>query len=382
MKKPMNKRMMIMLVCVGTLFAAIFGYQMFVASMMKQFLASNAQPPATVTAMQVKSETWQPQLSAVGNLRALQGVEISSEISGVVKKLHVSSGDLVQKGDLLIELNSAEELAQLQALQASRKLAEINFKRDKQQFKIHAISQAQLDASQASLTSARAQEARQQAIVDKKRIRAPFTGNLGVSRISEGQFINPAEPLVSLQNSSNLYVDFHLPQKHIHDLKSGQTISVFSPQRDDVAIKGQISAINTAVDSSTRNVLIEGKIDNSEGLLLPGMFVNVKIDIGEPKQWLTLPQTAISFNAYGSTLFVAKAVKDTADSEADEKLVAQQIFVKTGDTRGDQVAIMEGLDEGETVVTSGQLKLKNGTPLIINNDVQPANAVDPKPQEK
>ena len=381
MKRTMSKRMIIMLVSVGGLFAAIIGYQMFVASMMKKFLASNAQPPATVTAMQVKRETWQPQLSAVGNLRAFQGIEVSSEVAGVVKKNHIHSGDWVKKGDLLIELSSDEEAAQLQAMKASRKLAEINFKRDQEQFDIHAISQSQLDASQANVTSARAQQFKQQAIVDKKRIRAPFAGRLGVSQISEGQFINPAEPLVSLQDSSSLYVDFSLPQKHVHALKAGLDITVASAQNGELLIKGLITAINSSVDLNTRNVLIEGKIANSDGLMLPGMFVNVKIDMGKPQQLLTLPQTAISFNAYGSTLFVAKAEKGQANLKAEQKLLAQQVFVKTGDKRGDQVAILEGIKEGDTVVTSGQLKLKNGTPLIINNNVLPANAPAPKPQE-
>jgi len=243
---------------------------------------------------------------------------------------------------------------------------------------VHAISQAQLDASQAALTNAQAQALRQQAVIDKKSIRAPFDGRLGVSRINEGQFINPAEAIVSLQNSQSLYVDFNLPQKHVAELKVGQSISVYSTQEKDIRIDGFISAINAKVDSNTRNVLVEGKIDNQGGTLLPGMFVNVSIHIGEPKSWLTLPQTAISYNAYGSTLFIATKEKDSA---TDAKSVAQQVFVKTGDKRGDQVAVLEGLSEGDMVVTSGQLKLKNGTPLIINNSVLPANEAAPKPQE-
>ncbi|OIO68818.1 MAG: efflux transporter periplasmic adaptor subunit [Zetaproteobacteria bacterium CG1_02_49_23] len=378
MKKPMFKRMLIMLMIVGAIFGAIRGFQMFVAGEMKKYLAANGQPPATVTAVEVKRELWQQQLTAVGNLRAVQGVDISSEISGMVKKVYFQSGDSVKKGDLLVELNSDEELAQLQSLQASRKLAEITLGRDRQQLKVHAISQAQLDASQAALTNAQAQALRQQAVIDKKSIRAPFDGRLGVSRINEGQFINPAEAIVSLQNSQSLYVDFNLPQKHVAELKVGQSISVYSTQEKDIRIDGFISAINAKVDSNTRNVLVEGKIDNQGGTLLPGMFVNVSIHIGEPKSWLTLPQTAISYNAYGSTLFIATKEKDSA---TDAKSVAQQVFVKTGDKRGDQVAVLEGLSEGDMVVTSGQLKLKNGTPLIINNSVLPANEAAPKPQE-
>jgi len=382
MKKSMSKRMIIMLVSVGGLFAAIIGYQMFVASMMKQYLASNAQPPATVTAMQVSEQSWQPQLSAVGTLRAVQGVQIATETSGIVKKIHFRSGDEVKQGDLLLELNSAEEAAVLESLQASRKLAEINFKRDQQQFAIHAISQAQLDASQAGLTGKRALEAQQQAIIDKKQIRAPFAGRLGITRINPGQYLNMAEPIVSLQNNRALYIDFNLPQKFVGAIKAGQNISVFGSNESGLPISGRITTINSVVDQATRNVQVEGEVDNADGALLPGMFAHVNIDTGAPQMLLTLPQTAISYNAYGSTLFVAREEKDPAQAEAPAKLVAQQVFVKTGDKRGDQVAVLEGLKAGDTVVTSGQLKLKNGTPLIINNTVLPANEAAPKPQEQ
>ncbi|ATX79236.1 membrane fusion protein, multidrug efflux system [Mariprofundus aestuarium] len=375
----MKKRMIWMVAIVGFVFAAIIGYQMFVASMMKQFLASNAQPPATVTATQVKAEEWQPQLASVGTLRAIQGVEISAEIAGLVKKVHFKSGDEVKKGDLLLEMNSDEEAAQLLALKANRKLAEINLKRDEQQFKVHAISNSKLDASRAELSSRRAAEQQQQAIIDKKRIRAPFDGRLGITQINEGQYLNPAEHIVTLQDGRALYIDFSMPQKYVTQLQKGQTISVATGNGAQ-AISGTISTINSVVDNSTRNVQVEGLIDNSDGKLLPGMFVNVNIDVGAPQNLLTLPQTAISFNAYGSTLFVAR--DEQGAEEGKTQLVAQQLFVKTGDKRGDQVAILEGLKEGDTVVTSGQLKLKNGTPLIINNAVLPANESAPTPQEK
>ena len=375
----MKKRMIWMVAIVAVVFALIIGYQMFVASMMKQFLAANAQPPATVTATEVKTEIWQPQLASVGTLRAIHGVEISAEIAGIVKEVHFKSGDLVKKGDLLIELNSAEEAAQLQSLQASRKLAEINLKRDQRQFAVHAISKSKLDASQAELTSRRAQEAQQQAIIDKKRIRAPFDGRLGITQINPGQYLNAAQPIVSLQDTSRLYIDFSMPQKFVTQLNRAQAINVIANGGQQV-ISGAVTTINSIVDNATRNVQVEGLIENSDGALLPGMFVNVSIDVGAPQNLLTLPQTAISFNAYGSTLFVAR--EEQGAEEGKTQLVAQQLFVKTGDKRGDQVAILEGLKEGDTVVTSGQLKLKNGTPLIINNAVLPANEPAPKPQEQ
>ncbi|MDX8387448.1 MAG: efflux RND transporter periplasmic adaptor subunit [Ghiorsea sp.] len=381
-KQPMKKRMTIMVLIVGFVFAAIVGYQMFVASMMQQFLSSNGQPPATVTAMQATEQEWQPQLNAVGSLRAIQGVEVSAEIAGIVKKIHFKSGQEVKKGELLLELNSAEELAQLKSLRANRELAEINFKRDEKQFEAHAISKAQLDVSEAELISKRAQQAQQQAVIDKKRIRAPFSGRLGVSTVNPGQYLNPADKIVSLQNIKTLYVDFNMPQKHVENLKQGQNINIVLQQSKVGSVNGKITTINNIVDQNTRNVRVEGLIDNADGTLLPGMFVNVKIDTGAAQKLLTLPQTAISFNAYGSTLFVIRKAEGGADAGKKALPTAQQLFVKTGDKRGDQVAILEGLKLGDMVVTSGQLKLKNGTPLIINNQVLPANDAAPKPQEQ
>ncbi|MDX8382108.1 MAG: efflux RND transporter periplasmic adaptor subunit [Ghiorsea sp.] len=381
-KKSMTKRMIIMVFIVGVVFAAIVGYQMFVASMMKQFLSSNSQPPATVTAMQVEEQAWQPQLKAVGTLRAIQGVEISAEISGIVKKVHFKSGEYVKKGHLLLELNNDAELAKLKALVATRTLAEINYKRDQRQFKANAISQAQLDTSKAELTSRQAQEAQQQAMIDKKRIRAPFSGRLGVTTVNQGQYLNPADKIVSLQNISSLYVDFNMPQKHIEELRQGQNINVFVKSSKTGMVNGKISTINNKVDQSTRNVRVEGLIDNADESLLPGMFVNVKIDTGAAQQLLTLPQTAISFNAYGSTLFVVKEAETGGEAGKKTLPTAQQLFVKTGAKRGDQVAILEGLKLGDMVVTSGQLKLKNGTPLMINNSVLPTNDAAPQPQEQ
>lgn len=377
MNKRMTKRMIIMLISVGALFAAIIGYQMFVASMMKQFLSANAQPPATVTAMEVTQQAWQPQRSAVGTLRAVQGVEMSSEVAGIVKKIHFKSGDRVAAGALLVELDASEETAQLAALRASRKLAEINLKRNREQFEIQAISQAQLDTSEAELDRLNAEEARQLAAIDKKRIRAPFAGRLGVSTLNPGQFINPAEKIVSLQNRRALYVDFKLPQRELTGLKTGQEIYIDS----DTAVhrRGEISAINAAIDAATRNIALEGRLDNEDDMLLPGMFVRVSINMGPPEQRLTLPQTAVSYNPYGSTLFIAR--EETPPQGGEAVLTAQQVFVKTGDRRGDQIAILEGVNEGDMVVTSGQMKLKNGTPLIIDNAITPANEIAPRPQE-
>lgn len=371
------KRMVVMLLLVGLLFGGVVAYQNFVAEMMKGFLAANANPPATVTAVKVGYSRWQPQIKAIGTLRAVQGVVLKSEVSAVVKAVHFKSGQEVKQGALLLELDSSAEQAQLQALQASRQLAEINLRRDRQQFKIHAISQAQLDAAESELKSRRAQEAQQQAIIDKKQIHAPFSGRLGIRNVEAGALLNPGEQVVSLQNMERLYVDFSLPQQHLSEIQIGQMIHLRANMDTTMMVSGTIHAINAEVDRETRNIRLEGIIDNRDEGWMPGMFVHLKVVSGAPQQHLTLPQTAISYNAYGATLFLVQA-----GEEAASKPRAQQIFIETGPRRGDQVAILGGLKAGDRVVTSGQMKLKNGTPLIIDNSIQPANEVAPLPQEQ
>jgi len=375
----MNKRMILMLLGVAVLFGGLFGYQMFSAHMMKKYLAFNARPPATVTAMQVAPQTWQPKLRTIGSLRAVQGVNISSEVAGVVQKVHVVSGQRVKAGDILVELGYADDLAQLHSLQADAKLANLSFRRDKAQLAAKAISQAQFDASAAAVKRSQAAVKRQQALIAKKRITAPFAGRIGIVSLNPGQYLNPADMITTLQNAEALFVDFHLPQKDIGAIATGQRIHIRSDAWPDRVFTGEITAINAAVDSTTRNVRIEGRITNPGGLLYPGMFTSLEVDRGKSARYLTVPQTAIAYNAYGATVFIAaKPPKSTEDKPV---LVAQQEFVQVGPVRGDQVAILSGISEGDMVVTSGQMKLKNGTPLIIDNSTQPANESAPTPQE-
>ncbi len=391
MMSTMKKRMLVMLICVGVVFGGIVGYQAFNAHMMQKYFSANARPPATVTAMQANRQPWQSRLHAVGSLRAVQGVDISAEVAGVVSAVHVRSGQRVKAGEMLIELNYADDAAQLRSLQADALLAQLNFKRDQGQFAVKAISQAQLDSSRAALQRSLAEVARQKALIAKKRIRAPFSGRLGIVAVNPGQYVNPADAIITLQNSEALFVDFYLPQKDIGDIAKNQQLRIFSNAWPEKVIPGKITAISSAVNSSTRNVRIEGRIDNRDGLLYPGMFVSVEVENGTPEHYLTLPQTAIAYNAYGATVFVAKrqATPSAEGVDADAPgaggkmpRLAQQSFVKIGPTRGDQVAILSGIKEGDWVVTSGQMKLKNGTPLLIDNSVQPANEASPQPQER
>jgi membrane fusion protein (multidrug efflux system) len=381
----MTKRMFIMIGCI-VLLVAVLALGKFLQ--IRQMIASSPKPgPQTVTAIKAEVQEWQPQIASVGTLVPVRGVDVTTEIAGLVRNVRFHSGEEVKAGQVLFEMNADSDIAQLRALQAAADLAATTLKRDKLQFAAQAISQAQLDNDEADLKNRKALVAQQQAQVDKKTIRAPFAGKLGITAVNPGQYLNPGDKLVTLQTIDPVYVDFYVPQKQLAGLSLGQKLTLSNDAWPGAAFPGKVTSISPKVDTATRNVQVEATIANPKRQLLPGMFANVSLDQGERKRYLTLPQTAITYNPYGSTVFVLGPAQPTKDKDgkevpADPKaLVAQQQFVTTGATRGDQVAILTGLKEGQTVVTSGQLKLKNGTPVVIDNKVQPANNPNPTPQE-
>lgn len=382
----MTKRMLIMVGLVVLLVAALaFGKYLQI----QKLIASAPKPGAqTVTAIKVTAAEWQPQLSAVGTLAPVRGVDVTTEIAGLVRKVNFKSGDEVKAGQVLFELNAESDRAQLRSLQAAADIAATTLKRDKLQLAAQAISQAQVDNDEAELKSRQALVAEQQAQLDKKTIRAPFSGKLGITAVNPGQYLNPGDTLVTLQTIDTVYVDFFVPQKQLAGLAVGQQLKLTSDAWPGVSFPAKVTAISPKIDPATRNVQVQATVANARRQLLPGMFANVSLDQGEQKKYLTLPQTAITYNPYGSTVFVlapaqAKDGKEALkDDKGNAQLIAQQVFVTTGPTRGDQVAVLSGVKEGQTVVTSGQLKLKNGTPVVINNKVQPANSPNPTPQEQ
>ena len=382
----MTKRMLIMVGCVILLIAVLaFGKYLQI----QKLIASSPKPGAqVVTAIKVAAVEWQPQLTAVGTLVPVRGVDVTTEIAGLVRKVNFKSGDEVKAGQVLFEMNAESDIAQLRSLQAAADLAATVLKRDKLQLAAQAISQAQVDNDEADLKSRKALVAQQQALVDKKTIRAPFAGKLGITAVNPGQYLNPGDVLVTLQTIDTVYADFFVPQKQIAGLSIGQKLTLASDGWPGVAFPAKVTAISPKVDAATRNVQVQATVANPKRQLLPGMFANVSLDLGEVKKYLTMPQTAITYNPYGSTVFVlappkAEQGKEVPkDDKGNAQLVAQEVFVTTGPTRGDQVAVLTGIKEGQTIVTSGQLKLKNGTPAVINNAVQPANSPNPTPQEQ
>lgn len=375
MKTYQKKPLFVMLVAVGILFGGIFLFKAFQNFMMKRFFASQAEPIITVSADRVTYQNWQPTLSATGSLRAIKGVNVTTELSGLVKNIYFTPGAVVTEGTLLVQLNADAELAQLHALEANARLAKINFIRDTAQYKVRAVSKATVDTDRETLQNALAQVAQQQAILAKKSIRAPFSGRLGISNVDPGKYINVGDPIVTLQSLNPIYVDFYVPQQELSHLRVGQTVRMKVDAFQNEWYNGEITTINPIVNNITRNVTIEATIDNPTLKLLPGMFATVYVNKGEQTSYLTLPQTAVTFNPYGEIVYL---IEEKGSDSKGKRMLVKQVFVSTGDTRGDQIAILKGIKAGDLIVTSGQIKLKNGSRIAINNKVVPANDPNPK----
>jgi membrane fusion protein (multidrug efflux system) len=376
----MTKRMVMMLAAAGLLFGGIFGYKAFVARMIQKSMRAQGPPPVTVSTTRAEMQPWQPQLTAVGTVRALRGVDVTTEVAGIVENITFQSGQDVKQGQVLVQLDTREDKAKLLSLQASAELAQTTYRRDKRQSAANAISEATLDAARADLKVKRAQVAQQQALIDKKTIRAPFDGRVGINTVNPGQYLNPGENIVTLQSFDTVYVDFYLPQQNLADIATKQNVIVTTNTYPGRTFQGWISAINPKVDPQSRNIQIEATIANPTHALVPGMFASVDVHAGQARRHLTLPQAAVTYNPYGDTVYVVR--NQGTGPQGKPSLIAKQVFVTVGEHRDDKVAILKGLEEGETVVTGGQLKLKSGSPITINNAIQPDAADAPAPADE
>lgn len=376
----MIKRMLIMLVLVGVVLGGLFGFKAFVGGKIKEAMAGMANAAQTVSAVKAASSDWQPRIDAVGSLRAVRGADLSLEVAGVVEEITFQSGDEVQAGQVLLRLRNDDDVARLQSLEATAQLAQITYDRDVKQLKAQAISQAVVDNDEANLRNAKALVAQQKAIVDKKTLRAPFAGRLGLRQVDLGQYLSAGTMIATLQSLDPIFVDFLLPQQAVAQLSVGQTVKAKVDAFPDREFTGKISAINPRVETASRNIQVRATLPNADQKLLPGMFATVELETGAAQRLVTLPQTAVSYNPYGSLVYI---VDDKGkDSDGKPQLVARQVFVTTGATRGDQVAILKGVSEGDTVVTSGQIKLRNGVPLAVDNRVVPTNDAAPTPVDQ
>jgi membrane fusion protein, multidrug efflux system len=373
----MTKRMVIMLAAAAIVFGGIFGFQVFKAAMIKKFISTMGSPPQTVSAVSAALSEWQPKVEAVGSLRAVLGADLSLEVAGVVDTITFNSGDDVAQGKQLLKLRAGDDAAKLESLQAMADLSEIVFERDQKQFKMQAVSQATLDTDAANLKNAKAQVTQQQAILDKKILLAPFDGRVGLRLVDLGQYLGAGTVVVTMQALDPIFVDFYVPQQSVDQVRLGQAITVKVDAFRDQTFTGEISALNPKVDASNRNLQVRAVLKNPDHRLLPGMYATVDIVIGAPQSYITLPQTAITYNPYGDTVYVVD--NKGTDANGKPQLTARQTFVTTGPTRGDQVAVLKGVGEGDMIVTAGQIKLHNGSVVLIDNSITPTADAAPVP---
>ena len=375
----MIKRMVIMLVAVAIVFGGIFGFQVFKGMMIKKFISALSNPPQTVSAAKAATSEWQPKIEAIGSLRAVKGADLSLEVSGVVEAISFNSGDDVAEGAPLLKLRTADDVARLEQLKAMADLSDITYERDQKQFKMQAVSQATIDTDAANLKNARAQVAQQQAVIDKKQLRAPFAGHLGIRAVDLGQYLGPGTVIVTLQALDPIFADFFVPQQSVDQVRLGQPVTVKIDAFKDQTFTGEILAINPKVDLGSRNVQVRATLKNPDHKLIPGMYATVEIATGAPKTYVTLPQTAISYNPYGDTVYI---VDSKNDADGKPQLSARQTFVVVGPTRGDQVAVLKGVADGDMIVTAGQIKLHNGSIIMIDNKITPTADAAPVPVDR
>ena len=375
--KRMIKPLVILLLVVAIVLGGILGWQAFIGSMIRKGMSAAAHAPQTVSSVTAAKTSWQTQIRAVGSLRAVRGADLSAQASGVVDEIEFESGNDVPAGKLLLRLKPNDDFAKLEQMQAAAELAAQTLKRDQEQFAAQAISQATLDTDVSTLKSSRAQVAAQQALIEEKIVKAPFAGRLGIRQVDLGQYLTAGTAVVTLQALDPILVDFYVPEQALGRLKAGQTVVATVDTYPGVRFAGVIESINSKVDTASRNVQVRASIRNADKRLVPGMFANVTVDAGDAVRRITLPQTAITYNPYGDTVYLVR--RGAADASGKPGFTVEQRFVKLGATRGDQVAIESGVEEGDVVVSAGQMKLRNGAAVVIDNTLEPANDSNPTP---
>jgi len=371
------KWMVIVVLAAFLIVGVIIGSNIYSGIKNGKKMAGYANFPQTVSTAVAAATSWQAHAESVGSVRALRGADLAAQASGVVDKIEFESGNEVAAGATLLRLRPNDDPAKLAELEAAAVLAEQTYKRDQEQLAAQAISQATVDSDEATLKSARAQVAAQQALIDEKIVRAPFAGRLGIRQVDEGQYLSAGTTVVTLQALDPIVIDFYVPQQMLSNLRAGQSVTAAIDTYPGAAFTGQVTSINSKVDTASRNVQVRATFHNIDRRLVPGMYANVAVDSGAPQDLVTVPQTAITYNPYGATVFVVDQSGGAGAGGAPK--VAKQRFVEVGPTRGDQVAVTKGLAAGDVVVTGGQLKLRNGSPVTIDNTVKPNDDAAPTP---
>lgn len=362
----MLRRLVLLLIIFFVVVAGLGAWKFW--SIRQQIAAFTApKPPVQISASQAQQVEWQSRLPAIGTLTARQGVELTAEISGTVDRLAAVSGQAVEAGQTLLRMHDEVERASLATAEAQVELAELDFKRQRNLLQRQSVSQAQFDQASSTLRQSRARAAELRAILQKKTIKAPFAGRLGIIHVDPGDYLSPGAQIATLQDLSSLYVDFSLAEQHYPQLNVGQQVelrvSAFPGQRFD----GEITAINPRVDAASRTLLVRAGIRNPEEQLLPGMFAELDVLLPDIQPRVVVPETAIDFSLYGNSVYVVVPAADSPTGEDDRQLEARRRFVSIGERRDGQVVVTDGLQAGEQVISSGQLKLDDGTAVVINN---------------
>jgi membrane fusion protein, multidrug efflux system len=374
----MAKRMILMLAVV-LLVVGILGFVKF--RQIQTTIAEGASfqpPPEAVTTIVAKQESWPANLSAIGTVAAVQGVTVAADLPGIVGQISFGSGQTVRQGDVLVRLDTRQEEAQLTAAEAQRDLAEQNFERLRRLVEERAVTRADYDRSEAELKQAVARIGEIRATIERKTIRAPFSGILGLRQVNLGQYLTGGDAIVPLQSLHPIYVNFGVPQQDGIQMRVGRQVRITMGDATNGELVGRVTALDSVVDPTTRNVQVQATVANPAGKLRPGMFVQTQVSVGASQSVVALPASAISYAPYGDSVFV---VSDLKDPTGKTYRGVRQQFVKLGSSRGDQIAVVSGVKPGEEVVTSGVFKLRNGAAVQINNKVRPANSAAPKPED-
>jgi membrane fusion protein (multidrug efflux system) len=334
-------------------------------------------PPTTVSSATVKEEDWAPTLSAVGSISAVQGAVVSSELGGVVSQIAFENGGTAKKGDLLVQLDASAEEALLRSAEAEAELGRQDLERTRGLATQKVVSKAELDAAQSKFNRLNAVVDQMRSNIRKKTIIAPFDGQLGIRQVNVGQMINSGQQVVPLTSLDPVFADFALPQQYFGQLKPGLDVHVTTDALPGRVFDGKLTAINSMVDSNTRNITLQATLDNNDHALRPGMFAKALVTLPEKHKALVVPGSAISYAPFGDSVFVIEKKKD--EKTGKESQVIRQQFVRVGEARGDLVAITQGLKAGETIVSTGVFKLRNGMAVTINNDLAPNPQVNPNP---
>ena len=374
----MAKRMVIMLLVVAAFVATIgfVKYRKFQTAMAQS--GSYQPPPEAVTTVIAQKEEWQGSLGAIGTVAAVNGVMVSADLPGVVQKIAFGSGDRVEAGQLLVQLDTRQEQAQLAAATAKLELARMNLDRIRGLREEGINSQTEYDTAVAEQKQAEGVVGEIGATIERKTIHAPFSGILGIRQVNLGQYLKSGDPIVQLQSHDPIYVNFDVPQQELARVRVGGSVSVTAEGPPSIELTGRITAIDSVVDESTRNVRVQATFENRQGRIRPGMFVTARALLDAKEPVIALPASAISYAPFGDSVFV---VEDVKGPKGQSYRGVRQQFIKIGSARGDQVAVLSGISAGAEVVTSGVFKLRNGAAVAVNNATQPSNNPAPKPED-